>query len=126
MIKGNKLVSEQRWEEAVEQYTRAISLDPKNKIFLSNRAVALNALEEYERAEADCKHILSREAKNPKAYFQRALARMGLGKWREAESDIKEVLRHQPDNVKAKEHLEAVKKEVAKLPKQSREDVLNF
>ena len=123
---GNKFVTEQRWAEAVTQYTRAISLDPRKTIFYSNRAVSLNALGEFERAEADCKWILSRDAKNPKAFYQRAVARMGLEKWREAESDIKEVLRQQGDNAKAKQFLETIKKEVAKLPKQSREEVLNF
>jgi len=95
-------------------------------MFYSNRAVSLNALGEYERAEADCKVILSRDAKNAKAYFQRTVARMELLKWREAHSDIQEVLKYQPDHPKARQMLEVIKKEVAKLPKQSREEVLNF
>lgn len=118
-------MTEQRWEEAVKQYTRAISLDPRKTIFFSNRAVSLNALGEFERAEADCKVILSRDTKNTKAYFQRAVARMNLGKWRGAQSDVQEVLK-QGEHPKARLMAEEIKKEVAKLPKQSREEVLNF
>jgi tetratricopeptide (TPR) repeat protein len=110
----------------VNQYTRAISLDPRKTIFFSNRAVSLNALGEFERAEADCKVILSRDAKNVKAYYQRAVARMNLHKWREAQSDVQEVLKQQPEHSKARSMMEEIKKEVAKLPKQSREEVLNF
>jgi tetratricopeptide (TPR) repeat protein len=100
---GNKLVTEQRWDEAVKQYTRAISLDPRKTIFFSNRAVSLNALGQFEKAEADCKVILSREA----------------------QSDVQEVLK-QGEHPKARLMAEEIKKEVAKLPKQSREEVLNF
>jgi tetratricopeptide (TPR) repeat protein len=119
------LVTQQRWAEAVNQYTRAISLDPK-KTYFSNRAVSFNALGEFEKAEADCKIILTKDTKHIKAYFQRTVARMALKKWREAQSDILEVIKFQPDHQKARQMLEEIKKEVAKLPKQSREDVLNF
>jgi cell fate (sporulation/competence/biofilm development) regulator YlbF (YheA/YmcA/DUF963 family) len=76
----------------------------------------LNALGEFERAEADCKVILSRDTKNTQA---------NLGKWREAQSDVQEVLK-QGEHPKARLMAEEIKKEVAKLPKQSREEVLNF
>lgn len=124
---GNELSKLERWEEAVQQYTRAISLDSRKSTYFSNRAVGWNNLGEYERAEADCKTILARDVKNIKAFFQRAVARMNLKKWREALSDVQEVLRHhQGDHTKARQMLEEIKKEVAKLPKQSREEVLNF
>jgi tetratricopeptide (TPR) repeat protein len=86
---GNKHVNEARQAEAIEYYTRAISLDPKKTVYFSNRAVALNSLGEHERAEQDCKHILSKDGKNGKAFYQRALARRGLGRWREAEADLR-------------------------------------
>ena len=112
--------------EAVDYYTRAISLDSKKTVYYSNRAVALNALGEHARAEQDCKHILLKDGKNGKAFFQRAMARRGLGRWREAEADLREVLRYQPGNDSAKKMMAFVKVEVAKLPKQSVEDVMDF
>lgn len=53
---GNKLVNDSYNVEAVEYYTRAISLDPKKTVYFSNRAVALNSIGEHSRAEADCKY----------------------------------------------------------------------
>lgn len=110
----------------MEYYTRAISLDSKKTVYFSNRAVALNTLGEHEKAEWDCKHILVKDSKNGKAFYQRALARRGLGRWREAEADLKEVLRYQPGNESAKKLLGLVRGEVAKLPKQRVEDVMDF
>jgi len=111
---------------AVDAYTRAISLDPKKTVYFSNRAVALNSLGYHERAEQDCKHILAKDGKNGKAFYQRALARKGMGRWREAESDLKEVLKFQPGNESAKKLMGLVKGEVARLPRQSAQDVLDF
>jgi len=124
--KGNMLVNEDRHAEAVEYYTRAISLDAKKTVYFSNRAVALNSLGEHAKAEADCKYILSRDSKNGKAFYQRAVARKGMNRWREAEADLKEVLRYQQGNESAKKLMAVVKAEVAKLPKQSVKDVMEF
>ena len=123
---GNKLVNDSYNVEAVEYYTRAISLDPKKTVYFSNRAVALNSIGEHARAEADCKYILSKDSKNGKAFFQRALARKGLGRWREAEADLRECLKVQSGNESAKKLMAVVKAEVAKLPKQSMKDVMDF
>ncbi|ORX33840.1 hypothetical protein BD324DRAFT_610472 [Kockovaella imperatae] len=123
---GNKYVSAVQHRKAVDYYTRAISLDSKKTVYYSNRAVALNALGEHSRAEQDCKHILLKDSKNGKAFFQRAMARRGLGRWREAEADLKEVLRYQPGNDSAKKMMMLVKGEIAKLPKQTVEDAMDF
>lgn len=120
------MVNELRQLEAVEYYTRAISLDAKKTVYYSNRAVALNTLGLHDRAEADCKHILSKDSKNGKAFYQRALARKGMQRWREAEADLREVLRFQPGNETAKNILMLVRGEVAKLPKQKAADVMDF
>ena len=120
------LVSNQRHQEAVEYYTRALALDPKKTVYLTNRAVALNTLGEHERAEADCTYILSRDGKNGKAFYQRALARRGMGRVREAEADLREVLKHNPANDTAKKLMAEVKVEVSRLPKLSAKEALEF
>jgi len=123
---GNVHVNNGEHAEAVRCYTRAISLDGKKTVYYSNRAVALNALGKHALAEADCDHILRKDGKNSKAFYQRAVARMGLERWREAEADLKQVLKFRPTDESAKALLVKVKAEVAKLPKQKLEDVLNF
>lgn len=107
-------------------YSRAISLDPKKTVYFSNRAVALNAQGKHKEAESDCKHILAKDGKNSKAYYQRAVARKGQAKWREAESDLKMVLKFDPGTESAINMLGIVKAQVAKLPKQTAQDAMDF
>lgn len=123
---GNVLVNAGQHMSAAKAYSRAIGLDGKKTVYYSNRAVALNAVGLHREAEADCWYIIAKDAKNSKAYYQRAVARKGMGRWREAESDLKQVLRLQPGNGAAKALLDKIKPELAKLPKQKLEDVLNF
>lgn len=125
-LQGNMLVNDGRHAEAVEYYTRALSLDPKKTVYLSNRAVALNTLGYHQQAEVDCNLILAKDGKNGKAFYQRALARRGQGRVREAEIDLREVLRYQPGNDSAKRLMGVVKGEVAKLPKMSAKEALEF
>lgn len=123
---GNVLVNNGQHSQAVRCYTRALSLDGKKTIYYSNRAVALNAIGRHSLAEQDCDHILRKDGKNSKAFYQRAVARRGLHRWREAEADLKQVLQYRPNDEGAQALLATVKAEVAKLPKQRLEDVLNF
>lgn len=74
----------------------------------------------------DCNLILAKDGKNGKAFYQRALARRGQGRVREAEVDLREVLRYQPNNDSAKRLMGVVKGEVAKLPKMSAKEALEF
>ena len=123
---GNANVSSGNHPQAIEHYTRAISLDGKKTVYYSNRAVALNYLGQHDRAEMDCKYILARDGKNSKAFYQRGLARKGMGRWREAEADVREALKYQPGNESAKRLMADIKAEVAKLPKQTALDVMDF
>ncbi|KAK8869538.1 hypothetical protein IAR55_000104 [Kwoniella newhampshirensis] len=124
--KGNDYINEKSYLDAVTHYTRAISLDGKKTVYYSNRAIALNNLGLHDRAETDCKHLLSRDPKNQKALYQRALARKGMRRWREAENDLRELLKLSGDNESARNLLIVVRQQVATLPKQRVEDVMDF
>lgn len=49
-----------------------------------------------------------------------------MQRWREAEGDLKEVLKFQPGNESAQRLMAIVKAEVARLPKLSAKDVIDF
>ncbi|KAL7424260.1 hypothetical protein Q5752_001847 [Cryptotrichosporon argae] len=126
---GNAHVGGGAPARAVLAYSRAISLDPRKTVYYSNRAVAYNALGQHAHADADCRFILARDGKNTKAYYQRALARMGTARWRDAEHDLKMVVRFSEGGAarhSAEKLLAEVRLEIAKLPKQSLKDALDF
>ena len=41
VLQGNQLFKESKYAEAIEQYTKAIELDPSNAVLPANRAMAL-------------------------------------------------------------------------------------
>ncbi|WWC60847.1 uncharacterized protein I303_103423 [Kwoniella dejecticola CBS 10117] len=91
--RGNEYSNSKDHASAVRSYTRAISLDGKKTVYYSNRAIALNNLGEFEKAEQDCNYLLKIDNKNQKALYQRAISRKGLGKLKLAEMDLEELLK---------------------------------
>ena len=106
--KGNLLFSQKKYTEAIESYSAAIELQPRNAVFLSNRAICYLKLERFDDAEIDCTRALSADPRNTKAYFRRGTARVGLGKLEEAKFDFESVLDLEPNNGMAKQELERI------------------
>lgn len=63
--KGNEYYSQKQWDNAVEEYKTAISMDSSQPFFYINRALSYNQIGEYDLAIADCskaidKNLISR------------------------------------------------------------------
>eukprot|EP00794_Sanderia_malayensis_P006067 gene6067-6769_t len=96
--KGNDLFKEGKFEAAINRYTRAAELDPRNAIVYANRAMALLKLERYAAAEDDCTRSLSIDSDYAKAIARRATARTKLKKYKSAIEDQEHLLKLQPNN----------------------------
>jgi import receptor subunit TOM70 len=83
---GNQLYSQKKFEEAAEQYTKAISLSP-TAIFYCNRAACYSNLQKFELALQDCNDAIRLDPKYAKAFHRRALAFEKLGQKQEALND---------------------------------------
>lgn len=125
-MQATEFFTAKQYPESIEAYSRAISLDPKKSANYVNRALAYNLTGEFDKAEADCKLLLLKDAKNPKAYLYRAVARQGLGRLREARADVDMALKLDPAGAEAIMLAARIKAQIAKQPKPSVEDVLNF
>lgn len=55
---GNRLMKEEKYNEALVSYGRAISLDASNPIYYCNRAAAYSRLGDYQKAIDDCNQAL--------------------------------------------------------------------
>ncbi|CAN6596574.1 hypothetical protein TRVA0_001S02960 [Trichomonascus vanleenenianus] len=75
---GNEMYKREEYEGAVEEYTKAIRLDPDNPIYYTNRALALNKLKKYVDTIADCDSALEKDEKSFKAYYYKGLAQSEL------------------------------------------------
>ena len=79
---GNQAFKQQDWDEALEQYTKAIDLatnDSKEKaVFYKNRAAVYLKQDDYQRAALDCDLALEITPNDPKALFRRCIVTLRL------------------------------------------------
>ncbi|CUM64378.1 uncharacterized protein PRCAT00001980001 [Priceomyces carsonii] len=95
---GNKNLKEHKYEEAIECYTKAINLDPKNAVFYSNRAQVHIKLENYGLAIVDCDKALEVDPNMMKAYYRKGVSEMAILKHKEALANFKIILRTLPND----------------------------
>ncbi|KAJ1678887.1 Palmitoyl-protein thioesterase 1, partial [Spiromyces aspiralis] len=99
---ANKLFGAKKYTEAMEEYTKAIELNPSIPSYYTNRALCHIRLESYGGAILDADKALELDPNLAKAYYRRASAHMALGKFQEAKKDYTEVVRLEPNDKLAK------------------------
>ena len=103
--KGNACFREGRYEEALVHYNNAIQIDPKNIVYYSNKASALNKLKRFEDAmEAALLAVEKGQSNNAskeqvaKAYLKLAMAALGTGRDKGAYTALQESLNYHHDD----------------------------
>ncbi|KPJ09503.1 RNA polymerase II-associated protein 3 [Papilio machaon] len=107
--RGNAFVKEEKWDEAIKCYNRAIELIQNDAIYYANRGLCYLKKDSLHQAVADCTAALNIDPTYVKALQRRATARERLGSLRAATADLNEVLALEPRNAAAKKQLEAIK-----------------
>ncbi|XP_013137511.1 PREDICTED: RNA polymerase II-associated protein 3-like isoform X2 [Papilio polytes] len=107
--RGNAFVKEEKWDEAIKCYNRAIELIKDDAIYYANRGLCYLKKDSLHQAVADCTAALNIDPSYVKALQRRATARERLGSLRAASADLNQVLTLEPRNAAAKKQLEAIK-----------------
>nr|OQO21375.1 hypothetical protein B0A51_11243 [Rachicladosporium sp. CCFEE 5018] len=81
---GNKCYKAKQYDQAIEEYTKAIEADPRAATYLSNRAAAFMAASQFIMALDDCKLADELEPDNPKVLHRMAKIYTSLGRPQEA------------------------------------------
>lgn len=102
---GNRLMKEEKYQEALNMYNKAISLDATNPVFYCNRAAAFSRLGDYYRAAEDCKMSLKYDPNYSKAYGRLGLAYSKMNKHELALEAYQNALTIEPDNVDYKNNM---------------------
>lgn len=103
---GNRLMKEEKYNEALVSYGRAIALDASNPIYYCNRAAAFSRIGDYSKAVDDCKQAIRYDANYGKAYGRLGLAYSKMQRHKEAIDAYKNALRIEPDNQDYKNNME--------------------
>ncbi|CAG8595797.1 1298_t:CDS:2 [Ambispora gerdemannii] len=105
---GNEAFKRANYPKAVEYYGRAMDLDPKEAVYVINRAMAYLRMREWDKAENDCTTGLQLHPDNVKALWRRGIARREQDKLKEAKKDLDHALELDPNNQAVKIELEKV------------------
>jgi len=106
--KGNTLMQQREYENAIQAYTEAINMcphGPTSYVYFSNRAAALCYVERYEEAELDAEESLSLNPEYGKAYARLGLARFFLEDYEGSVDAYEHALHYEPDNAASKSYL---------------------
>jgi len=82
--KGNALVKEKNYKEALDCYSKAIEIDPNDPILYSNRSAMHLNLSEFDQALTDAEKAISLKPDYAKAYLRKGKALEGQDKLKEA------------------------------------------
>ncbi|TFY57597.1 hypothetical protein EVJ58_g6922 [Rhodofomes roseus] len=91
---GNAAFKAQKFNDAIESYTRAIEFNPSEPTYLTNRAAAYMALKRFKPALADCQQAasLQSDSPSPKTLIRLARCQLSTGSTAPALSTLRAVL----------------------------------
>ena len=81
LLKGVDLYHQQKYQQAVDEYTICISEDPKNIDAYSNRALANKELNQLPAVKDDLDKIVELNPSDAQAYTNRGSVNKELGKY---------------------------------------------
>ncbi|CAG9135772.1 hypothetical protein JYU34_004828 [Plutella xylostella] len=110
---GNELMKAERHREALDKYSKAIELDPRNAVYFCNRAAANFKLGEHETAVADCTAALALQPDYGKAHGRLGLALTALDRHREARAAYARAAQLEPDNESYRTNLRLAEEKLA-------------
>lgn len=96
--RGNVHMKNSEFCEAVEEYTKAILLNPSNAVYFCNRAAAYSKLDQHIAAISDCKEAIVLDPSYGKAYGRLGIAYSNLNKYEEAKMAYENALKYDPGN----------------------------
>ncbi|XP_034247061.1 RNA polymerase II-associated protein 3-like isoform X2 [Thrips palmi] len=113
--KGNQFVKKEKWDNAIECYSKAIKCFSQDAIFYCNRALCYLKKKDYRAAETDCTSALTLDGSYVKALHRRGLARKELSQLDEALEDLKRAFDLEPNNTAIARDFNSVKMKVDQI-----------
>ncbi|ELP93943.1 stress-induced-phosphoprotein, putative [Entamoeba invadens IP1] len=109
--RGTQFFKDQKFAEAITEYTEALKYDSSNGVLYSNRSACYASLNEFEKALEDANNAIKYKPGWARGYSRKAFALVKLEKYDEAEKVCEEGLKIEPDN----EALKTTQSEIFKM-----------
>lgn len=94
--KGTEHYCQGQWEAAEAEYSRAIALNPKDAVSLSNRSATYMALRRHDQALADARAAAALRPDWPRAHYRIGTALQALGQYSQARKSLNRCLKLRP------------------------------
>lgn len=112
--KGTDLFNENKKEEAIEEYKKALAIQSDYLPATFNMAVALGDLQRYDEALAILQEVMDKDASILETYDSLGYVYYKKGDFKSAKEQYNKILELEPSNAKAKNSLEILKREQGK------------
>ncbi|KAI1105550.1 hypothetical protein F4804DRAFT_331137 [Jackrogersella minutella] len=107
---GNKAIADKKFDDAVDAFTKAITIDPNNHILYSNRSAAYASKKEWTKALNDAEKTTQIKPDWPRGWGRKGAALHGSGDLLGASDAYEEGLKHDPNNAGLKSSLASVQR----------------
>ncbi|KAI1772136.1 hypothetical protein F4818DRAFT_449722 [Hypoxylon cercidicola] len=107
---GNKAIAEKKFDEAIDAFTKAISIDASNHILYSNRSAAYASKKDWANALTDAEKTTQIKPDWPRGWGRKGAALHGSGDLLGASDAYEEGLKHDPNNAGLKSSLASVQR----------------
>ncbi|CAL1292105.1 unnamed protein product [Larinioides sclopetarius] len=124
-ISGNAKMLQELYNEAEQEYSRAIELDKWNAVYYCNRASARTKMEQYFEAISDCRQALLLNPDYAKAYARMGQAYALMNRPRRAARCYRQALELEPDNERYRNNLRVAEGQAAEQPNMGLENLIN-
>ncbi|XP_078484755.1 small glutamine-rich tetratricopeptide repeat-containing protein beta-like [Ciona intestinalis] len=102
---GNEMMKKEKFDDAIDLYTKAIEIDSQNAVYYCNRAAAQTGRQKYDMSLTDCKRSLEIDPKYSKAFSRMGLTYSKMEMYDEAIKSYKKALELDPENEGYKKNL---------------------
>eukprot|EP00270_Netrium_digitus_P000145 TRINITY_DN10163_c0_g1_i1.p1 TRINITY_DN10163_c0_g1~~TRINITY_DN10163_c0_g1_i1.p1 ORF type:complete len:491 (-),score=96.34 TRINITY_DN10163_c0_g1_i1:178-1650(-) len=109
---ANQAFQEHKFIKAVELYTEAVEVSPKNAVLWANRAFAHCKLEEYASAVEDATKAIEFDSGYVKGFYRRGTAYLAMGKFKDALKDFRQASKISPRDPDARKKVQECEKAV--------------
>jgi len=110
---GNNFMKEDKAQEALQSYTKAIALDGSKAVYYCNRAAVHSKMGNHQQAIKDSMTALSIDPSYSKAYARMGLAYSSLEKHKEAKECYQKASEMEPDNECYKNNIQLAEEKLA-------------
>jgi len=113
-LKGNEYFKQGDYEKAIENYTYATEMDPRNHIYFTNRSLCYSSMKNWAKSLRDADKAIALKSDWEKGWYRRGVALSNLGRYEEAMVAFQKCMDLNPSSKDYQQQYEQAKRDLYK------------